>query len=171
VLAGCAGGGGGETASGASSTAATSTGAAGQSSVASGPSTTLDQQPIDDRVASIRTPSRNIHCDALASGPKDIDAQMRCFIEEISGPDLPRPPSAHCDWEGGRLFSLPARAPGSRASFCDALGAPAGKVVTLGYGSAWKYGPYTCLSSRLGLLCTNSDGHGLFLSRERQEPF
>jgi hypothetical protein len=41
----------------------------------------------------------------------------------------------------------------------------------LDYGKLWTYGPYTCLSSQLGLLCTNANGRGVFLSRERQLPF
>jgi hypothetical protein len=125
----------------------------------------------DELVARVQTPSGNIHCDAWMYGPKETDAQMRCFIEEISGPELPRPAWAHCDWDGGRSFELGGKAPGARASFCDALGAPLGDVVTLEYGSAWTHGPFTCLSSQLGLLCTNASGHGVFLSRERQEPF
>jgi hypothetical protein len=160
-----------ETVTGAGSTSGTSGGLADQSSTAASDSTRSETQTTDDVVASIRTPSRNIHCDALVYGPKGTDAEMRCFIEETSGPDLPRPQEAQCDWEGGRLFALPGKGPGIRASFCDVLGPPAPEVVTLEYGSAWRHGPYTCLSSRLGLLCTNSDGHGLFLSRVQQQPF
>jgi hypothetical protein len=43
--------------------------------------------------------------------------------------------------------------------------------LTLAYGQAWNYGPFTCLSSWLGLLCTNASGHGAFLSRATQQPF
>jgi uncharacterized protein DUF6636 len=149
---------------------AKATSVVGQSATAPGSSATKETQPTHE-VVGIRTPSRNIHCDAWINGPKDTDAQMRCYIKEMSGPDLPRPTWADCDWEGGRLFALGSKSLGGRASFCDALGGRPRKVVTLGYGSAWSYGPYRCLSSRLGLLCTNSDGHGLFLSRDRQEGF
>lgn len=168
-LAGCSGG-DGETTTASESAAGASTSVAGQSTSAPAFSATKETQPTDE-VVGIRTPSRNIHCDAWIYGPKDTDAQMRCYIKEMSGPDLPRPTWAECDWEGGRLFALGSKAPGARTSFCDALGGRPGEVVTLGYGSAWSYGPYRCLSSRIGLLCTNSDGHGLFLSRDRQEGF
>ncbi len=168
-LAGCSGG-DGETTTEVESATGGSTSVVGQSTTAPASTTTTKTRPTDE-VVGIRTPSGNIHCDALIYGPKDTDAQMRCFIKEMSGPDLPRPAWAECDWEGGRLFGLGSQSPGSRSSFCDALGARARPVVTLAYGSAWRHGPYTCLSSRLGLLCTNSEGHGLFLSRDRQEGF
>jgi hypothetical protein len=98
---------------------------------------------------------------------------MRCTIEEMSGPDLPAPEGMDCgERAGGRNFELSGTGPGSRTWFCDAIPAEPGYPdETLAYGSVWRNGPYTCLSSRLGLLCTNLDGHGLFLSREQQHPF
>jgi hypothetical protein len=168
-LAGCSGG-DSETTTASESAAGASTSVVGQSTSTPAFAATKETQPTDE-VVGIRTPSRNIRCDAWIYGLKDTDAQMRCYIKETSGPDLPRPTWAECDWEGGRLFALGSKAPGARTSFCDALGGRPREIVTLGYGSAWSYGPYRCLSSRIGLLCTNSDGHGLFLSRDRQEAF
>jgi hypothetical protein len=131
------------------------------------------EAPASDEFAAIRTPSGNVDCLAWVYGPGDEEATMRCYIDEISVPDLPRPDWAHCDWEGGRLFELPPTGPGRRASFCDAIPARPGtyRDETVAYGRTWRHGPYICLSSRLGLLCTNANGHGLFLSREQQRPF
>ena len=131
---------------------------------------TLETGPTDE-VAGVRTPSGNASC--MAWVPEEATStQMRCSVEEMAGPDLPRPEGAECDWHGGRLFQLPRTGPGSRTSFCDALPAgPSYRDETLAYGSIWRHGPFTCLSSRLGLLCTNLEGHGLFLSREQQHAF
>ncbi|RRI03890.1 hypothetical protein EH240_09305 [Mesorhizobium tamadayense] len=40
-------------------------------------------------------------------------------------------------------------------------------VTKLGYGNSWSKGPFTCLSSRKGLTCTSSSGHGFFVSRAK----
>jgi hypothetical protein len=115
----------------------------------------------------IVTPSGNIRCDAYVDGPA---ATMRCLVRGRSGPDLPRPAGLDgCDWMGGRWFTLGRSGPGMRFAPCDALIDPSPQ--RLGYGRAWRHGPFRCLSSRLALVCTNSDGHGLFLSRERQQVF
>jgi hypothetical protein len=140
------------------------------SSSGSDETTSTGTQQWDYKVHSFKTPSGNIHCAAVVVGPKITNAEMRCFIKEIAGPLLPRPKSAHCDWDGGRSFGIGGTGAGSLASFCDMLGRPT-KPLTLEYGKVWAYGPYTCLSSQLGLLCTNADGRGVFLSRERQLPF
>jgi Family of unknown function (DUF6636) len=164
-------GGGGDEGSGRADSTGRGVIGSSVSTAPAGSSTEAEMQPNPDVVATIQTPSGNIHCDAWVYGPRDKDAEMRCFIEEISGPELPRPSTAHCDWDGGRSFEIGGREAGGRASFCDALGGRPTKPVTLDYGRAWSYGPYTCLSSLLGLLCTNASGHGVFLSRETQQPF
>jgi hypothetical protein len=38
--------------------------------------------------------------------------------------------------------------------------------ATLAYGATWRRGPFSCRSSRTGVTCTNTHGHGLFVSRE-----
>lgn len=115
----------------------------------------------------IVTPSGNISCAAYVDG---LSATMRCLIRRTAGPDLPRPTGLEgCDWTGGRWFSLGRRGAGSRFAPCDAL--IDRRPQHLAYGAAWRHGPFRCLSSRLALLCTNSDGHGLLLSRQQQTVF
>ena len=41
----------------------------------------------------------------------------------------------------------------------------------LGYGSRWKRGPFTCVSRRTGLRCTNRSGRGFVLARTRSFAF
>jgi acetylornithine deacetylase/succinyl-diaminopimelate desuccinylase-like protein len=38
--------------------------------------------------------------------------------------------------------------------------------TTLPYGKVWRRGPFTCASRLAGVTCTNTRGHGLFLSRQ-----
>ncbi|WP_245464679.1 MULTISPECIES: hypothetical protein [unclassified Mesorhizobium] len=40
-----------------------------------------------------------------------------------------------------------------------------GDVTRLGYGNSWSKGSFTCLSSKKGLTCTSSGGHGFFISK------
>jgi hypothetical protein len=65
------------------------------------------------------------------------------------------------DWTG---ISMGA---GAAHATCagDTVFAPGAPV--LAYGSVWKRGGFTCLSSRIGLSCANRSGHGFFLSKER----
>ena len=115
-------------------------------------------------IVGIVTPSGNISCAAYVDG---ATAGMRCLVRRRSGPDLPRPAGLQgCDWMGGRWFTLSRRGPGSRFAPCDAL--IDRSPERLAYGRAWRHGPFRCLSSRLALLCTNSNGHGLLLSRQQQ---
>jgi hypothetical protein len=115
----------------------------------------------------IVTPSGNVSCTAYVDGRT---ATLRCLIQRTAGPDLPRPAGLEgCDWTGGRWFQLGRIGPGSRFAPCDALIDPSPQ--RLAYGRAWRHGPFRCLSSRFALLCTNSQGHGLLLSRELQRVF
>jgi hypothetical protein len=137
--------------------------------LAAGSSTasTPAHQAADPPGYRIVSPSGNINCSAIVDGPRD--GTMRCYLNR-SAKVIARPASAECDWEGGRLFSLMATREGWRASWCDALPVSA-PAMRLAYGRVWHRGPFSCLSSRLALLCTNADGHGLLLSYEQQRAF
>jgi hypothetical protein len=103
-----------------------------------------------------RLPSKNIHCAyATGFGP----AFLRCDI--FSG--LKPRPRGTCqnDWVG---LSLTARSVGPTCAGDTVYDA---KATVLAYGKVWKGGPFTCLSSRVGLSCANRAGQGFFLSRGR----
>jgi hypothetical protein len=70
------------------------------------------------------------------------------------------------DWHG---FELPATRKGSVSCSGGIFYDPASErpvFTSLAYGRTWRHGPFTCVSRRTGLTCTNGRGHGLFLSRE-----
>jgi hypothetical protein len=115
----------------------------------------------------IVSPSGNIHCGAYVEGPRK--GAMRCYLRRTAKV-VPRPASAECDWDGGRLFSLWETGVGVRASWCDAL--PLNKPpIRLAYGRVWHRGPFSCLASQIAILCTNAEGHGLLLSYAQQRAF
>lgn len=114
------------------------------------------------------SPSGNIRCAAYVAGNRM--GTMRCSLRRMAR-TYPRPAAEQgCDWEGGRWYALEATGPGSRFAPCDALlsGEP---PLRLAYGKLWRRGPFTCLSTRLALVCTNLRGHGLLLSFEQQRTF
>jgi len=44
---------------------------------------------------------------------------------------------------------------------------PSDYITILNYGSNWNEGGFKCVSQKIGLTCTNSNGIGFFLSREK----
>ena len=119
-------------------------------------------------VYEVVTPSGNIRCAAYVVGSRT--GTMRCSLRRMAR-TYPRPAAEQgCDWEGGRWYALKAAGPGSRFAPCDALlsGEP---PLRLSYGKLWRRGPFTCLSTRVALVCTNLRGHGFLLSFEQQRTF
>lgn len=104
-----------------------------------------------------QTPSRNIACGYVTGlGP----ASLRCDIRSGLRPE----PRSACelDWTGLTL-GVTGRARPSCAG--DTVASPDARI--LGYGRTWSRGGFTCLSARIGLMCTNRSGNGFFLSKER----
>jgi uncharacterized protein DUF6636 len=127
--------------------------------------TTTSSSDDDGSLEGFRSPSGNISCVAALGAGSD---SMRCIVGEMTNEPPPRPESCEFDW--GPYFELGPTGPGTRACVSDTLVPDEGFVV-LPYGSTWKRGPFTCRSRPDGVRCTNTAGHGLFLSRERQRVF
>ena len=101
-------------------------------------------------------PSKNIGCGYLSGlGP----AVLRCDIRSGLKPE----PRSRCelDWTGISMGGGAARP----TCAGDTVFTPGARV--LAYGTVWKRGGFTCLSSRIGLSCANRVGHGFFLAKER----
>ncbi len=84
--------------------------------------------------------------------------RLRCDI--LSG--LKPEPRGRCelDWTGVAMGT------GKAGPACAGDTVYDLKAPVLGYGRTWRRGPFTCLSMRVGLSCSNRSGHGFFLSRE-----
>jgi hypothetical protein len=113
-----------------------------------------------------KTPSGNIGCGySRFSGEP---AFLRCDIRSgLHNPTLRRPPSCHF----GFGFGVGMGKTGRAFPICagDTVLDPRARVIR--YGSAWTLDGFRCLSQTIGLRCTNTAGHGFFLSRERWQTF
>jgi hypothetical protein len=118
------------------------------------------------RLPGVKTPSRNISCFFIPDWPTEHGVLL-CSIRVAlyrdglqtscaDGPGL--------DWWG---FTLPWS--GKAQVFCaggmthDPLDTLTFSVVR--YGKTWHFAPFTCTLQTIGLTCTNTSGHGVFLSR------
>jgi hypothetical protein len=106
-----------------------------------------------------RTPSGNIGCAYYGS--------LRCDLRQMDNAPAPRP--KRCDLDYGDAFGLSRHGKPGRICHGDTAIDPNAK--TIAYGKQWKRGGITCTSRVSGLTCTNADGHGFTLRRDRQRLF
>lgn len=116
-------------------------------------------------VWTFETPSENIQC-IVGEGPNSSDIECT-IIEYNSPPFVPRPAWCQSDW--GHTFRMRDR--GHVEMVCVALNRNKDGFDRAEYGVTGRFGGFTCHSSRRGLECSNLDGHGFFLSRNRQTLF
>ena len=109
---------------------------------------------------SFRAPSGNIYC-AYSSG-LGSPTYLRCDIRSHLHP-APKPRKCV---EGVYGESVGMTRTGRAAVLCisDTTYNPSARV--LAYGTTWSRGGFRCVSRATGLTCTNTRGHGWFLSRE-----
>jgi hypothetical protein len=102
---------------------------------------------------SFRMPSRNIGCLLAAR-------RLRCDIRSGLVPQ----PSGTCDFD---WVGVVVGVTGAAAPLCGSDTVYDQRAPTLAYGSTWRRARIVCTSSEDGLACTNRDGHGFTLARER----
>lgn len=118
-------------------------------------------------VSFFQTPSRNIGCvygSALSGQP----AYLRCDVRSQLRNPVPRKPKA-CDLDYGDSIGM--RKTGRPSLTCHGDTALDPRARVLAYGTTWSRDGFTCRSQTIGLRCSNSSGHGFFLSRERWYTF
>jgi hypothetical protein len=118
-------------------------------------------------VVLFRTPSGNIGCEYSAALPGAAAPDVRCDIRSGLRPRPHRPPSCPLDYGDSVEIGRHGRA--SLVCHGDTAIDPQARV--LAYGRTFRRGGITCTSARKGLTCSNSGGHGFFLSRERWRRF
>ncbi len=122
-----------------------------------------------------RLPSGNIGCSGFASSDFNV---VVCEARQHDWSLPPKP--ASCEFEWVAYLEVRATGPGSMgictSNFLVGDGSRGeipppfvGPVVP--YGSSIRIGAILCRSEARGLTCTNPEGHGFFLSRERAEAF
>jgi hypothetical protein len=118
----------------------------------------------DGELVQFRTPSNNIHCQ-LSSDDGSIDCEIISVTVESPLPERP----ADCDLEWGKRFYMKEKGPSELICTGDTVRDHKATIVP--YGENFAYGLFTCASTEKGLSCTNNDGHGFLLSKEKQELF
>jgi Family of unknown function (DUF6636) len=118
-------------------------------------------------IVAFQTPSHNIGCIYLAPGQDSPKPYLRCDIGGGLHPLPPRPKNCDLDWGYG--FSMAGT--GRARPFCAGDTARIPKARILAYGKTWRKGPFTCVSQRTGLRCTNASRRGFFLSRGHSYTF
>lgn len=112
---------------------------------------------------SFRTPSGNIACMAVVDDYEGGGWELRCDIapsqQNWEGGDA----GEECDLDDGDSLGLNATGRAFWVCHGDTLLGPGSP--TLGYGSTWSVGPFTCTVERTGVTCRNRSGHGFTLSR------
>jgi hypothetical protein len=104
------------------------------------------------KTRAFRTPSGNVAC--LYSSTGGPGAFLRCDVFS----------------EGDVAYRLRRRGHGRRIRVTDSVSDPSARVLR--YGRARNFGPFRCRSRVRGLTCrTRANGHGFFVSRERQRTF
>src|ERR1700694_276392 len=110
---------------------------------------------------SFRTPSKNIYC-LYNSADSTTPAFLRCDIRSHLHP-APRP---HNCVEGVYGESVGMTKTGTAHVLCISDTTYNATAHVLAYGTSWTRDGFRCTSRAIGLTCTNSRGHGFFLSRE-----
>jgi hypothetical protein len=121
-------------------------------------------------IPGIRSPSGNIRCLFVPAPPGGASPNLLCSIGQA---DYSAALQHRCamqpaglDWHG---FELPATRKGGVTCSGGILYDPSTQrptYSTLAYGKTWRHGPFTCASRVTGVTCTNTGGHGLFISRQ-----
>jgi hypothetical protein len=114
-------------------------------------------------LTSFRTPSKNIYCAREQFGRTDM---LRCDVLKLKH-EAPKPKGCHFGW--GTSFGMNAR--GKAHALCVSDSVFDSHAAVLKYGTAHRYGPFTCRSKTGGLTCSNKSGHGFTLNRTRYKFF
>jgi hypothetical protein len=119
--------------------------------------------PAFAKLVQFRTPSANIGCVGETARAANF---VRCDIASRSWSPPRRPASCRLDW--GQGLALDRR---GRSSWVCAGDTALNRGRILAYGARRVIGGITCVSRTSGLTCTNQDGHGFTLSRQRYRRF
>jgi hypothetical protein len=117
-----------------------------------------------------RNPSGSVYCDYLYGG--HIIAKyryVRCGFNGLLSPQEAKPKHGcpkGTDYVGNRM-QVTATGRG-QIQPCAGDAGPFGKpkaAFVVPYGAAWHGGPFTCKSSKQGMTCKSTDGHGFHLTK------
>lgn len=108
-----------------------------------------------------QSPSKGIAC-MYDDGEPDLKANLTCEVSGYIGALPARPKDCELDWESRATIFATGRA-GIGACAGDTLMSPDARI--LAYGTTYKRGPFTCLSTTAGMRCKNRSGVGFQISK------
>jgi hypothetical protein len=122
----------------------------------------------------LKTPSRSVYCDYEYGGATKSFPYVRCGFKGMLVPPEAKPHGG-CgvvDYVGNRML-LHQTGRGKTEPCAGDAGPFANPKAahTVPYGSTWHGGPFTCTSSKAGMLCRNSAGHGFLTARRHWRVF
>jgi hypothetical protein len=126
-------------------------------------------------IPGIHSPSGNIRCLFVPPPHASSTPSLHCSITHASyAAELQHQCSAMpagVDWHGFELSPARRGAVTCSGGILYDPSTERPEYSTLGYGKTWRHGPYTCTSRVTGLTCTNTNRHGLFISRASWRTF
>lgn len=116
--------------------------------------------PADGGLIYFNMPTGNIGCQYTPAGGSDV------YVPEDGGPELgcDRIEPTYQRFILGKAGKARRFQNAGDTACCD------GSHI-LSYGNSWKKGPFSCRSSKTGLSCSRSDGHGFYISRSKTDVY
>ena len=117
-----------------------------------------------------KTPSASVYCDYLYGGRiRPQYRYVRCGFKSKLSPQEAKPKGGcpmDTDYVGNRMI-LMAKGRGQTEP-CAGDAGPFGNpkaAVAIPYGHTWHGGPFSCTSSKQGMACKSTSGHGFALAK------
>ena len=121
----------------------------------------LGNAPAQAELDVVQSPSKGIAC-LYDDGELDGRSFLTCEVAGFVGTLPVTPRDCELDWQARATIYSSGRA-GIGACAGDTLMAPDARILK--YGSTWKRGPFTCLSTTAGMRCKNRSGLGFVISK------
>ncbi len=121
-----------------------------------------------------KTPSGSVYCDYLYGNGAAVN-YVRCGFSSKLVPQEAKPKGGcpmDTDYVGNRMLVMQKGK--GQTEPCAGDAGPFGNpkaAVTLPYTHTWHGGPFSCTSSRQGMTCKRSDGHGFYLAKHHWRVF
>ena len=117
--------------------------------------------PVHAELDVFQSPSRGIAC-LYDDGEPDLKPNLTCEVSGYVGALPIRPKDCDLDWESRATIFATGRA-GIGTCAGDTLMSPGARI--LAYGTTYKRGPFSCLSTTAGMRCKNRSGVGFQISK------
>ena len=111
------------------------------------------------------TPSGNIHCFYVPGPPGHLlcDIHQAAYSKREQDGCMAR---SGLDWHGWEVYATRKTLPVCSGGILYNPTTQRPSYVTLAYGKTWRQKMFSCTSQPNGVNCSNTNGHGFFVSRQ-----